>query len=158
VRQGRHEEFSNFGWQGEVPDPLAAATFQRCILNHELRCGDDFHGVLYRFYREVIRLRKQIVAIAQADKDSVEVHTLESEQVLLLCYDADEPVCLLLCFAKEAVSPLLEMPSGAWRALLDSSDVEWGGPGSTIPERVTSTGQVELKLNPTSLVVFQKRS
>jgi maltooligosyltrehalose trehalohydrolase len=158
VRQGRRAEFSNFGWKGPVPDPLAEATFQSCILNRDLRHADDFHGILYRFYCELIRLRKQTPAIAQADKDSVEVRAFESEQVLQLCYKAEEPVCILACFAKEAVSPVLQIPTGAWRRLFDSTAADWGGPGSSIPERITSTGQLKLNLNPISFAVFQQRA
>src|SRR5690606_13293969 len=33
VRAGRKREFSYFNWQGEVPDPFAEETFQKCKLS-----------------------------------------------------------------------------------------------------------------------------
>src|SRR5262249_35052659 len=33
VRRGRKAEFASFGWNGEVPDPLAAATRDQAVLS-----------------------------------------------------------------------------------------------------------------------------
>lgn len=157
VRQGRSKEFSEFGWQGEVPDPGAEATFQRCILNRELCRQADSHRILYGFYRELIRLRKESAAIAQSDMASLDVQAFERQAVLRLLYPAAfEPVFIVLCYSNQPVALALDAPAGFWKKLLDSSAAGWGGPGSSLPDRVKSAGQLELKLNPTSFVVFQQ--
>jgi len=157
VRLGRSKEFSGFSWQGEVPDPGAEATFQRCILNRQLCKAEDSHQKLYSFYRELIQLRLQTRAIMQADLDSLEARGFEAEAVVHVLYKAaTEPVCIVLCFSSQPVSLAIDLPAGAWKKLLDSAAVNWSGPGSSVPDRIKSTGRIELKLNPISLVVFQQ--
>jgi hypothetical protein len=76
---------------------------------------------------------------------------------LRLLYEATtQPVCIVLCFSNQPVSLALDVPAGSWKKLLDSSTVVWGGPGSAVPDRVKSAGQIEFNLNPMSFVVFQQ--
>jgi len=75
VRRGRREEFASFGWKGEVPDPQAESTF----LNSKINIGlhqEGRHNVLFRFYKELIRLRKEVPALSNLSKESVEVKEL----------------------------------------------------------------------------------
>ncbi len=57
VTEGRKEEFSGFsGFEGEVPDPQAAATFERSILDwDELRRPP--HDEILALYRDLLALR-----------------------------------------------------------------------------------------------------
>src|SRR5256885_1202713 len=57
VRKGRREEFAPFGWADRVPDPQDENTFERSRLDHS-RKGQEPHRTLFRFYRELIRIRK----------------------------------------------------------------------------------------------------
>jgi maltooligosyltrehalose trehalohydrolase len=177
VRRGRREEFSAFGWRGKVPDPQAEATFEQCILDRELRTNSESHRQLYEFYRELIRLRKELPSIAQADKSSVKVMLLEPERVLCLLYarrsrtptspgeqtdtaqsgsSGQGAESLVLCFSTEAVPVTLKLPSGRWKKLVDSTDAAWGGRGSALPEIVASVGQFACRLNPLSAVLFHQ--
>jgi len=159
VRQGRRDEFSSFGWQGDVPDPLSESAFQRCVLKRETCLAEPSHQALYAFYRELIRLRKSIPALAQADKTSLEAQAIESDRLLLLTYGTPAPsLWLLFSFAKEFTEPHLEIPCGAWHLLLNSAAPIWGGVTITVPERVTSTGRLPFKTHPMSLVVYQRRT
>ncbi|RPJ02979.1 MAG: malto-oligosyltrehalose trehalohydrolase, partial [Chloroflexi bacterium] len=100
VRHGRRAEFAPFAWPEQVPDPHAESTFQQCILNRELLRSDPTHRALYDFYRELIRLRRELPAIAHADKSTLQADALEPEQVLRVLYDDSVgPVCMLCCFA-----------------------------------------------------------
>ena len=45
---------------------------------------------------------------------------------------------------------------GAWRRLLDSSDLRWGGPGSQAPERLAPAGREPLRMNPHSFILFKR--
>lgn len=155
VRQGRRDEFSSFDWLGEVPDPQAESTFLACKLNWQLRLHGQ-HKVLYQFYRELIRLRKQLPAIASSDKPTLEVRALETQEVLILHYKAAiDGLCLILCFANKPVCTALELPSGQWNKLLDSADDIWLGAGASLPARLCADGQTEIQLSPRSMALFQ---
>jgi maltooligosyltrehalose trehalohydrolase len=89
VRQGRREEFAAFAWKGEVPDPQDEATFQRSKLNRDLR-QEPAHERLNAFYRECLRLRREIPALAWAEKETQEVVVWESDRVLAArCWTVD---------------------------------------------------------------------
>src|SRR5438094_8336972 len=57
VRKGRLEEFDDFEWVGEAPDPHDEATFQRSKLTWR---GDDS---LQPFYADLLRLRRETPAL-----------------------------------------------------------------------------------------------
>ena len=78
VRRGRLEEFDDFEWVGEAPDPHAEATFQRSKLTWT---GDDS---LRRLYAELLRLRRETPALRSLDLDNVEVHADDERRVLLV--------------------------------------------------------------------------
>jgi maltooligosyltrehalose trehalohydrolase len=139
VRQGRRAEFAGFAWKGEAPDPQSEATFRQCILKREARLAEPRNRVLREFYGELIRLRKSLPAIAQADKESIEAQVLEGGQGVVLHYlAAAGAVCVLLNFARTPASVEVELRSGMWNKLLDSADRRWGGEGSAAPLEVRS--------------------
>jgi maltooligosyltrehalose trehalohydrolase len=78
VRRGRLEEFDDFEWVGEAPDPHDEATFQRSKLTWR---GDDS---LRRLYAELLRLRRETPALRSLDLDNVEVHADDERRVLLV--------------------------------------------------------------------------
>ena len=80
---GRRAEFAGFGWQGEIPDPQAEATFLQAKLNHQL-CREGEHRVLYDFYRELFRLRKEVPALARVSKEGLEVVGDENNKTVTL--------------------------------------------------------------------------
>jgi len=156
VRQGRREEFASFAWQGQVPDPQAEATFQECVLNRSLG-HEDPHRALYAFYRELLRLRKTLPAIFEAEKDTLSVATSEERQTVQLLYrHATGDVSVWLCFAEEAMNAKFELPAGAWRLLLDSAAPCWGGNAGYSPETMSSPGTINLNLAPKSVLVYQQ--
>ena len=57
VRRGRKEEFADFRWQGEPPDPQDEETFFNCIVDHVLKQTEP-HRTLWGFYQELIKLRQ----------------------------------------------------------------------------------------------------
>ena len=71
VRQGRRSEFASHGWdREEVPDPQDPATFERSRLDwSEVEQGD--HGRLLRWYRDLIRLRRERRALRDPHLDQV---------------------------------------------------------------------------------------
>jgi maltooligosyltrehalose trehalohydrolase len=58
VRRGRRQEFSEFGWSGDLPDPQDEATFEGSKLDYDSRNSEP-HRSLREFYRALIALRRK---------------------------------------------------------------------------------------------------
>ncbi|HJX27166.1 MAG TPA: malto-oligosyltrehalose trehalohydrolase [Thermoanaerobaculia bacterium] len=159
VRAGRKEEFAGFLDQGEPLDPQAESTFTRSRLDWSLR-DQGRHGAMESFYRELLRLRRSIPALAHLSKDSVTATPLEDRKVLLVRRESPGPavfneVLILLSFADEGSrSAPVTVPEGSWRTILDSTDERWGGPGAVAPETVEEGG--EIRLPARSVVVLER--
>lgn len=156
VRKGRREEFADFRWQGEPPDPQSDSTFQGCKLNRALS-QQGANRILHDLYKELIALRRSHPSIALLCKEQMEILALEKEKVLVLRRWAvgDETVAIL-AFGSAATTTALPLAPGRWKKLLDSAASLWDGPGSQIPEECSSSGEVLTPLNATSVVVLAK--
>jgi len=152
VQKGRREEFAAFVWQGEVPDPQAEATFLAAKLDPQLRRGGT-HRSLYGFYRELIRLRRELPALRHPDLEGLEIAVLADQQVLELRRrtGGQEALCLFNFAAESREVPLPRRPGG-WRKLLDSAAGKWGGSGAASAE-----SGAEGTLAPWSCVIFATR-
>lgn len=150
VQKGRKEEFAEFRWFGEPPDPQAEETFLLSKLQHGLRLEGE-HAILFRFYQKLLQLRKKYVNANKVRK----VLSYESEQVLIIRFgNARRDVVILLHFARTASKMTLPWPSGEWHKELDSAETLWGGKGSGIPPIVDVREEVLLSLPPYSISLF----
>jgi len=114
------------------------------------------HQVLYEFYRELIRLRRQHPVLAQLSKENLAVASFELDKILLLQRGAGEDqVCALFNFSSTAVTKDLPVPRGSWRKLLDSGESRWYGAGSTVPPSILSEGELSLTLAPAAVILFE---
>jgi maltooligosyltrehalose trehalohydrolase len=86
VRKGRAEEFDDFVWEGEPPDPHDEQTFQRSKLNWNLLQRDE-HASLRRLYRELLAMRRDVPSLRNLDLDKVETHADDERAVLLIKRD-----------------------------------------------------------------------
>lgn len=139
VREGRQEEFAAFGWEEEPPDPQAEETFERSRLRQEL-AAEGRHATLQAFYKELIRLRKSVPALARLSKREGEVTAREGEQVILARRGGE--VMIAFNFAREARR--VPLPEGRWERVLDSAAERWGGAGSR-----------EGEMGPRSVVMYR---
>jgi maltooligosyltrehalose trehalohydrolase len=157
VRRGRREEFAAFQWQGEIPDPQDEATFLQARLRHE-DCHDDQRRVLRDFYKKVLQLRKTVPALAELNKEHMNVIGYEDERILFVQrrHEADHAV-ILASFGAAETSMALPIAAGKWRKLLDSAEKKWRGGGSFLPDELDSTGAITLTLSPSSVVVLNRR-
>jgi maltooligosyltrehalose trehalohydrolase len=126
VRKGRRAEFEDFVWPETWPDPCSEETLVQSRLDHTLRSGGK-HEAMWKFYQELIRLRKTVPALRTLDRQQVQVELATGEESILI-YRGEHAsqACLVLHFAGEA--PRLRF--GSWRKAIDSSDAQWGGPGN----------------------------
>lgn len=125
VQKGRREEFASFAWSGDVPDPASEATFTRSRLNHSLREKGNHHKLL-RYYRKLMRLRKEHACITTVERRDMEVTA--RGKLLLVHYRIQPELFIIFSFAKEAEKFKLDQPDN-WEIILDSSSKDWGGSG-----------------------------
>jgi len=148
VREGRKKEFAEFGWTGEIPDPQSEATFLGCKLNWNLH-AEGQHRVLWNFYQELLRLRRDISVLANLDKDAIEITPFTDQKVLLVRrWDEFGQVLIVHNFDRTPVSVNLPIPAGKWHMVLDSNEERsQGGRGATTDE-LQSHGEIQLCLTP----------
>lgn len=156
VRKGRREEFAEFLWDCDVPDPQAEATFFRCRLNHELRMRSH-HGVLFELHKELIRLRREIPALAQLSQENMETFFSEPKKLLFTHRrHNDSAACVVFSFANVKVEATLPVPPGDWKKVLDTAEERWLGDGSTSADMMRSTGEVPFTVAPKTFVLFER--
>lgn len=154
VRRGRREEFLVFGWEGDMTDPQAEATFARSKLNHHLK-EQQPHRTLQRFYKEMLDIRREYLA-----SGSVELQVSEGQTFITAVMrdqKARKSLAIVLHFGKEPCSQDVHLPEGNWRTRIDSADSKWLGPGSAAPLKLGSRNINQIKLQPQSLVVLERR-
>ena len=156
VRKGRAEEFADFRWSGDLPDPQDERTFLRSKLSWDLRQKGN-HRILLDFHKELFRLRREVRALRRLDRNSQEVHLLaEGKTILARRWDENSEVFAAYHFGEGSPRSQLPIPNGRWTRILDSADSKWEGPGSDVPEIMVSNGRVELRLNPWSIVLYER--
>ena len=154
VRLGRRKEFNSAAHKGEIPDPNDETTFLRSRLDPGLRLKGK-HAVLESFYRRLYALRRQHPALAELDRDNLDVTLHEEAGVMTVSRRAGgEEVFFILNFSKKPGRVKLDLPGESWAKLLDSAEPQWCGPGSPAPGRLA--GPSELSLSPLCVVLYGK--
>jgi maltooligosyltrehalose trehalohydrolase len=154
VRKGRKDEFAEFGWASDIPDPQSEATFLACKLNWNLH-AEGQHRVLWNFYQELLRLRRDISALANLDKDAMEVTPFIDQKVLLVRrWDASGQILIAHNFDRTATDINVTIPEGNWRTVLDSNEERWAGGGGAITDMPQSYGDIQLGLTPWAFLVL----
>jgi maltooligosyltrehalose trehalohydrolase len=156
VREGRRAEFLAFHHDESAPDPQAESTFLRSKLDHRL-ADQDSHQVLWKFYRELISLRKSSPALSGSDESIREVRLSGAENCLQMRRgDDDDEFFMIFNFGDLAEDCAAEIPYGQWQKCLDSSETTWLGPGSTVLERYIRQDGIRLSVQPKSFCVFRR--
>lgn len=157
VRNGRREEFKAFSWKGEPPDPQSEETFLRTKLNWSKR-QEGNHKIILDFYRNLIKLRKEVPALSSPDKDSLEAYGREDKKVIIVRRWEAEHKSHVLCifnFNKETREIQYPVHEGEWEKILSSADVKWQGPGDSLPDCL-SPGD-KLILNAESFALYMRK-
>ena len=150
VRKGRKAEFAAFHAEGEAPDPMAEATFLTSKLQWDLRNSEP-HRVLFSYYKQLIRLRKQHPALQQLNRNDIDVATAGGQVLLLRRWHAEEQVLCLMNFFKPPCAVALPGDVPQWLCLLNSADPQWNGT-TALPNEVA--GGNELHVPPETILVF----
>ncbi|GAB3431378.1 malto-oligosyltrehalose trehalohydrolase [Flindersiella endophytica] len=83
VRTGRREEFANHGWDGDVPDPMDVATFERSKLDWTEPVREP-HAGLFGVYRRLIALRREYSELSDPRLPGFRVEVEESARTIVL--------------------------------------------------------------------------
>lgn len=156
VRRGRAAEFAPFDWSGDVPDPQAEQTFLASKIQWSMR-SEGQHGVLRSFYAELLRLRREIGALRTLDRKALEV-AAPADVLLMRRVSESSQVTVLFHFGRQAATINVAIPPGRWLKLLDSSDVRWGGPGSSVPSMLEGGSNTLVEVAARSAVLFRENS
>jgi maltooligosyltrehalose trehalohydrolase len=156
VRRGRRAEFASFDWQGEIPDPQDEATFLKAKLRYDLR-ETEGRNILLEFYRELIRLRKTIPALACSDKEEMAVQGFPHEKILAVeRRHAEDRVLVLANIGEGENSAPLILAAGRWRRILDSAEPSWRGPGSALADEFDGGREQQFRLTPSAVAVYRR--
>jgi maltooligosyltrehalose trehalohydrolase len=118
VRKGRREEFDDFSWEGEPPDPHDEETFLRSKLNWSLLDRGE-HSSMWRWYQQLLRLRRDTPALRRLDLASLETQADDAKQVLLV-RRRGEGDDVLVAFNFGGQAQTVEVPGGPWQSLLET--------------------------------------
>lgn len=155
VREGRKEEFKAFAWKGEPFDPQNVETFLKSKIRWEKR-REGKHKILLDFYKNLLKLRRNVPALSNLDKERLDVYGFEEDRILFMRrWKNDSHVFCIFNFNREDTKFSTSLPEENWRKLLDSSDFDWKGPGSLLPESI-SGGEEVLSLRRHSFVIYSK--
>lgn len=149
VREGRQREFAAYNWRGQIPDPAAEATFRLAKLDRGLR-REPRHRELWDLYRELIRLRKTIPALARLNKEQMEVGTDETHDSLYCRrWHEGSEVCAIFHFGRQPAAVTVPLPQGGWRVAIRSS----GSGGDRVIE---SDGRIEWNMPARAFCLLER--
>ncbi|MGB2958341.1 MAG: malto-oligosyltrehalose trehalohydrolase [Bacteroidota bacterium] len=155
VRRGRIEEFSSFAWGGEPPDPQSEETFRASTLRWEKRLKGH-HASMLRFYSRLLELRRSIPALATVERDDTQVSSSETPGVVTMRRSAGRQESVVAWnFMGRETGWTFPSWEGLWERIIDSSEKEWGGPGTLLPPSAVPGTVVRLRGH--SVSVFLRR-
>jgi maltooligosyltrehalose trehalohydrolase len=132
VRKGRAEEFDDFSWQGEPPDPHDVETFKRSKLDWSLASSGQ-HAELRRLYTTLLKLRRETPALRSLDLGSVETLADDERRVLLVRREAGGDAVLIgYNFSDQAQTVEVPFNPSSWRPMIETG-VRLEGKHLTMP-------------------------
>lgn len=156
VRKGRKEEFGDFKWKEEPPDPQSRETFLKSKLHWEKRT-EGSGKVLLDFYKHVIMLRRTVPALSYLDKKNLAVDGVEEDKIISMRRWKDSShVFLIFNFNSIDVKFTSVFPKGIWIKILDSSEKMWNGPGSLLTKGLNPEQEIIIKGH--SLVLYRNEN
>jgi maltooligosyltrehalose trehalohydrolase len=158
VRMGRKDEFKHFRWEGEPPDPQDERTFLASKINWVER-GQGKHAVLLEFYRTLIKLRREVPALSELDRNRLAVSAVADSRVITLRQWnglGTSHAYGIFNFETNDINITVSAPEGRWRKLVDSADKAWNGPGTMTPTVVHSGDGVTMRGQSVALFLYKE--
>lgn len=152
VRKGRTEEFAQFGWEGEIPDPQSVETFERSRLNWSLRDAGK-HQTLLRFYMALLALRRAIPSLSNLSKDHTTASVCAGSSLILERWSGPDRIFAAFNFGERLARVCVPNGLVSWRKRIDSAETRWAGPGSASGQSCLAEETIDLA--PFSFSLFQ---
>jgi maltooligosyltrehalose trehalohydrolase len=141
VRRGRLEEFADYGWAGQPPDPQSPQTFERSKLDWDLRLMGT-HATLHSYYCALLLLRRSLVALRQLAHGQRECSFDSTQRLLTIHRHHPEQTLLIIAnFSTEPATIVNSFTQQSIHLLFDSSSPRWQGGGSTLPASLQAGAQ-----------------
>ncbi|HTI51803.1 MAG TPA: malto-oligosyltrehalose trehalohydrolase [Planctomycetaceae bacterium] len=152
VRRGRREEFAQFNWQGDIPDPQSSATFASARLSWSWP-EESRQAGLRRLYRDLLAARRSIPGLGDFRHRSAEMNDAHGGPLLRLVRGdgnlAASPVEIWFNLSDRPVRLPDDRIASAQKLLLSESR-EYGG------RRDGSKGDADHVLLPCKFVIFAR--
>jgi maltooligosyltrehalose trehalohydrolase len=127
LRDQRKQQFLDFNWDSEAPDPQQPSTWLDCILKWDQR-RDEPHRHLLDWHRRLIALRKAHPLLSDLSRQSLRADLLGTTGLAILRQSVDgrQRLLTLFNFSNEDNSVILPYPilaSECWTKLLATDGV-----------------------------------
>jgi maltooligosyltrehalose trehalohydrolase len=126
VTDGRRKEFSGFrvfqrdDLRSLIPDPQDPASFQACVLDLTER---ERHGGVYRWYQDLLRLRREDPVLRVQDRMRTEATPLAFSAIAVHRWSDEGSRLLIANFGPKLDIPVAQLPG---------ADRHWAAPGWTL--------------------------
>jgi maltooligosyltrehalose trehalohydrolase len=97
VRNGRKEEFGQFGFDKEVPDPQDEQTFTRSRIHWEKRNTSVYKDVL-DWHTRLLKLRRELPALKNFNKNDLSANVISGQSMELIRTSTDKREKLVCLF------------------------------------------------------------
>jgi maltooligosyltrehalose trehalohydrolase len=160
VRKGRKEEFKDFGFDQQPPDPQDEKTFTDSKIDWEKRQAPE-HRIVLQWHKKLLEMRRTLPALRSFDKQDIDFEIIDEESFLLKrkSSNASELLFAFFNFSEEVKTYVAEPGIENAGKILDSNDLEWREPAgnkkSNHPTMLTKDDSFELQ--PLSVVVYYSK-
>jgi len=114
VRKGRLEEFDDFDWEGDPPDPDDEHTYLRSKLRWESLQHDE-HRMLRHLYRELFRIRRETPSLRRLD-----LAVIETQADLATLLIKREESLVAFNFSDRTATVTMRFGAAQWKPLIDT--------------------------------------
>ena len=124
IREGRKKEFAAFAWEGEPPDPQAEGTYLSAKIQPDLHHSGQ-HAELFAFYRELIRLRKQLVPLSSLSRRDTHVSGDEINRVVWVSRRFEKQECVMaFAFGEQEAQTRFPFETGIFCKHLNTDNLD----------------------------------
>ena len=110
---------------------------------------------MLEFYRELLKLRKTISALAQTDENRVAVNGHPNEKILAVERWRSEHRALMIAnLGAVENSVALSLAQRHWRKIFDSAAPKWRGSGGALPDELDGGNVCQFTIGDHSVALY----
>jgi maltooligosyltrehalose trehalohydrolase len=112
--------------------------------------------LLRKFYRELLRIRKQTPALLHLAMDQCRATPLGENTLLVERWCEGSEILMLLHFSDQIADLTLSHPTGRWVKLIYSADLCWNGTSEMPSTLRASDEKVIITMGPRSIALYER--